>query len=392
LKKYCLLLGCIWLGHLSFAQDSSAVSIQHGNKGFQFTTPDNRFQLQLQSRLQFRYAYPSDQDPRTFDDIKSPNQQVFKVNRARLKIGGHAYQPYLKYYFEYELAQSNLLDYKIMIEKWRGFCIKVGQWKTDFNRERVISSGQQQMEERSILTRAFTLDRQQGIAFYGNIGKDNAANFSYWLSILTGAGRGATSNVNNELMYVGRLQWNCFGHQMLMEGSDTKIHTKAIGSIALAAATYQGPYTRFSQAGGGSLDYFPIGTPNQYHIQQYMVESALMFKGFSWQHESHLKRINDLQLSKTTQLFGNYVQAGYFLNQAFRWFPKPLELALRHAMYTPNRFTRQQWQQEYTIAANWFFHNHLNKLTAEITWFELEDKTIQQASGGRFRLQWDISF
>jgi phosphate-selective porin OprO/OprP len=383
----CLFVFCSRL----FSQDTSHVNVSYGEKGFRFTTSDNKYQLNFQSRLQFRYANPSDQDPLTFDDIKGPSQ-ILKINRARLKIGGHAYQPYLKYYFEYELAQSNLLDFKVMFEKWRGFRFKFGQWKTDYNRERVISSGQQQMVERSIITRPFTLDRQQGIAVYGNVGDESLANFSYWLSVLTGAGRGATTDPNNSLMYVGRLQWNFCGEEMIMEGSDTKIHNTPIGSLAFGAATFIGPYTRFSQAGGGSLDLFPLGTPSQYHINQYLVETAFMFKGFSWQHETHLKIIDDTQLDQTTSLAGNYIQAGYFFHQVFNWFPKPLEVAARHAAYTPNRAVKQQLQQEYSAAANWFFNSHLNKLTLEYTYFDLQDETVQQASGSRVRVQWDISF
>ena len=102
----------------SLAQDSSnLVSVKFGRKGFEFQTHDNRFLLQIQSRLQFRFATPGDQDPVTLDDFDEGNMRVFKINRARLKVGGHAFQPWLKYYWEYELSQSNLLDFRIMIEK-----------------------------------------------------------------------------------------------------------------------------------------------------------------------------------------------------------------------------------------------------------------------------------
>ena len=47
----------------------------------------------------------------------------------------------------------------MMIEKWDFFKIKIGQWKAYYNRERIISSGKQQMTDRSIITRPFTLDR-----------------------------------------------------------------------------------------------------------------------------------------------------------------------------------------------------------------------------------------
>ncbi|HLV39531.1 MAG TPA: hypothetical protein VKY47_08770, partial [Xanthomarina sp.] len=93
------------------------ITTEYTDKGFAFSTWDNNYLLHIESRLQFRFATPNDQNPLTLDDFYGDNQTTFKINRARLKIGGHAYQPWLKYYFEYELAQGNLLDFRIMIER-----------------------------------------------------------------------------------------------------------------------------------------------------------------------------------------------------------------------------------------------------------------------------------
>src|SRR6188474_24332 len=139
--------------------DSSQAKVRYGAKGFEIQTLDNRFLIQIQSRLQFRFATPEDQNPVTFDDFSDEKKKVFKINRARIKVGGHAFQPWLKYFWEYELAQTNLLDFRIMIEKWDWLSVKVGQWKVEYSRERFISSGEQQMVDRSVINRPFTLDR-----------------------------------------------------------------------------------------------------------------------------------------------------------------------------------------------------------------------------------------
>src|SRR5689334_8973455 len=99
-------------------KDSLAATVRYGSKGFEFRTADNRFLLQIQSRLQFRFSTPQDQDPLTYDDFQEGKHTVFKINRARLKVGGHAFKPWIKYYWEYELSQSNLLDFRVMFEKW----------------------------------------------------------------------------------------------------------------------------------------------------------------------------------------------------------------------------------------------------------------------------------
>jgi phosphate-selective porin len=286
--------------------DSSNASITYGEKGWQFSTADGKYMMQIQSRLQFRFASPFDTDPVTFEDYIDTDQHIFKINRARLKIGGIAFKKWLKFYWEYELAASVMLDFRLMIEKYSFLKLKVGQWKVQYSRERIISSGRQQLAERSIINRAFTIDRQQGISFYGHLQGGGIADFNYWLSILTGMGRGARENDDLHLMYMTRLQWSFLGKQVKFSGSDLEFSEDAAGILALAAVTNRSPYTRFSTAGGGQLTGFEEGETGQYRVYQSLLETAFKYKGFSWQQELHWKQINDLKNKTTTILLGNY--------------------------------------------------------------------------------------
>jgi len=362
-----------------------------GSKGFELRSRDGNFLIQIQPRVQIRYAYPRDQDPVTLEDFTGDPQHVFKVNRARLKIGGHAYRPWLSYFFEYELAASNLLDFRVMVERFAGLKLKVGQWKVHYNRERVISSGQQQLADRSLINRAFTLDRQQGLSLYGRLRGGGAADLSYWASVFTGMGRGARENDDKNLMWMGRLQWNVFGRVLPFTGSDIARRAKPEALIALAGVTNRSRYTRFSQDGGGQLTGFPDGQPGQYRVRQWVAETAFMYRGFAWQQEFHWKRIDDQVNTTTTTLIGNYAQVGYFLHEAVSDIPPQLELAVRHAFYNPNTALPDDLQQELSLAVNWFFRGHLNKLTAEASLFAFGEDVTDREDGWRFRLQWDIS-
>jgi len=242
----------------SFAQESDSTKstsdkketfLNHTSKGFILKSEDGKYEMQIGARLQLRFALPDDQDPITFADFRNQDQRIFKINRARLKVGGHAYQPWLKYYFEYELSRSLLLDYRVMIEKWPWLNFKAGQWKVEFTRERFISSGDQQLVDRSLLNRKFTVDRQQGVKVYGNLDGGGIANFNYWAALLTGMGRGATQNDDSKMMYFGRFQWNFLGREVPFSGGDLKISQKPAGIIAIAAVTNTSPYTRFSTSG-----------------------------------------------------------------------------------------------------------------------------------------------
>ena len=317
---------------------------------------------------------------------------MFKVNRARLKVGGHGYRPWFKYYFEYELASSNLLDFRVMVERFQGIRLKVGQWKVQYNRERVISSGSQQLADRSLINRAFTVDRQQGVSLYGRWQGGGAADFSYWASVFTGTGRSNKSNDDNHPMWMGMRRWNPFGRVLAFTGSDIAKRQQPEGSIGFGAVTNQSPYTRFSTAGGGQLEGFADGVPGQYRINQWMAETAFMYQGFAWQQEFHWKRINDNVNSTVTTLIGNYAQAGYFFNGLLPWVPRQLELAVRHAFYNPRLRQEDDIRQELSFAANWFFHGHLNKLTAEASVFRLGETEQTREEGWRLRLQWDVSF
>ncbi|WP_299163369.1 porin [uncultured Eudoraea sp.] len=371
-------------------QEDKKVNFTYGSKGFQMQTRDNRFLLHLESRFQFRFAYPNDEDPLNFDAVIS-DSPIFKINRARLKVGGNAFAPWLKYYWEYELGQGNLLDFRLMVEKWEFLKFKAGQWKTYYNRERVISSGKQQMMDRSILNRPFTIDRQQGISVYGRIFPKTLTDISYYFSVLTGAGRGSTQNDDSHLMYVGRLQWNFLGRELEMTGSDLDYHEKPTALLAFGALTNRSPYTRFSQSGGGQLNGFEEGIPGQYRVKQALIETAFMYRGFSWQQELHFKDISDKVNETNTELYGNYVQAGYFLNGLWKKIPKPLEVAGRYSFYVPNSTISSFKEEEYALAFNWFFAKHRNKLTTDITYFNIKTTNTDIPKGWRFRVQWDIS-
>lgn len=373
------------------AQQEPSIRFGHGSRGFEIGTADGNWLMQMQLRLQFRYAYPRDSDPITFDDFSNADQHLFKVNRSRVKIGGNAYQPWLKYYMEYELGGSALLDMRFMVEKSQALRLKVGQWKAQYSRERIISSGRQQMMERSIVNRAFTIDRQQGVSLYGRLKGSGALDFNYWASVFMGTGRGARENDDKALMWMFRGQWNFLGREVPFSGSDYEYHEKPAGVLAFATVTNRSPYTRFSTSGGGQLVGFDDGEPGQYRVNQWYQETAFKYKGFSWQQEFHRKEVRDRFNATSRTLVGAYFQAGYFFHYLFPAFPKPLELAGQFALYNPDIDASEDVLHEFSLAANWFFNGHANKLTTDITYFNYDYPGLITVDEWRFRLQWEVS-
>lgn len=361
-------------------------------KGLEIAAGEDFFKALINWRFQFRYNFSYDDDPRTDNQFDQGNDNAFRIRRARLKVAGHVYQPWTLFKFEYDWPSSNLLDFQFALEKYKEASLRVGQWKIDYNRERVDSSANQQFAERSIVNREFTVDRQIGAALYGHLFRGSLADSRYTVGVFTGAGINGGNNDDPEPMYLGRYQWNFLGRDLPFSQSDVEYHEKPAGSLAFAAATNQTNATRFSSSGGGNLDGFAAGTAGQYAIKQWMEETAFKYRGFSLQHEYHWKQIRNNAGGALTRMQGAYAQVGYFPHYLVPAVPKPLEVAFRYAFVDPNVRTASNHRREYTAALNWFIEGHWNKITLDATHFTLARAGLSDEREERVRLQWDISF
>ncbi len=386
------------------------VKASHGSSGFRLETRDGNWQTNLQWRAQLRYTNPYSGDPRQLSAFDAPSESTFEPRRLRMKIGGHGYQPWLKYYFEVDLqpnrdadgssasASARVIDWRIDLAKWDWGTLRVGQWKIDLNRERVDSSGRQQFVERSIANRVFTIDRQIGIQLRGHLFKNTPADLRYYAGVFNGEGRGVRNN-DTGMMYAGRLQWNFLGRDLGVRQTDVEYTELPTGSLAIGGATNEGSCTRWSSSGCGNLDGFTspaTAATNQFKIDQVVQEFAFKWRGFSVQQEYHRKTVKDQVAVTENDLTGGYFQSGYFFHNLLPAVPPPLELAVRYAFVDePNAVDRtfENEREELTVGANWFFSGHNNKLTFDYSHLTLDDGLVGRSeSDNRVRFQWDVSF
>jgi len=396
-------------------EEAVPVKASYGSKGFRLETRDGNWQTNLQWRFQGRLTHPTRGDPRQVDDFKAKEQTTFELRRVRMKIGGHGYKPWLKYYFEVDLqptrdtdddnvsTRARVIDWRIDLSKWEAIGLRVGQWKIDYNRERVDSSGRQQFVERSIVNRIFTIDRQMGVSLRGRLFNGTHADMRYYAGVFTGEGRGVQNDDNN-LMYAGRLQWNFLGRDLALRQTDVERTELPTGTLAFGGATHTGRCTRWSSSSCGNLDGFErpvLAEKGQFRVHQAVQELAFKWQGFSFQQEAHWKRVIDRSFASTdgrreSDFYGLYAQMGYFFNEVFDRFPEPLELAFRYAkVWEPNEIDvrLENERQEFTTAANWFFAGHNNKLTLDYSYLTLEDGGLRRkVHDNRVRFQWDVSF
>ncbi len=394
-------------------EEQIPVTASQESSGFRLETRDGNWRTDLQWRAQTRFTTPYRSDPRQVSSFNGEDQHNFEARRLRMKIGGHGFQPWLRYYFEVDLQPSRdvddssssssarVIDWRLDIAKYDWANIRLGQWKIDLNRERVDSSGRQQFVERSIANRVFTMDRQVGVQVRGHLFQDTPADMRYYAGVFNGEGK-SVNNTDDNLMYMGRLQWNFLGRDLSWRQTDVEFTEKPTGSIAIAGFTNEGACTRWSSSGCGNLDGFerPADaaelSPSLYKINQAVQEFAFKYRGFSAQQEYHRKRITNQVTGERHELTGGYAQAGYFFSNIFPSIPEPLELAVRYAYVNePNRtdLTFENKREELTIGANWFIAGHNNKITLDYSWLDLDDSLLfMEESDNRLRLQWDVSF
>lgn len=386
-------------------------AVSYGKNGFELKTENDRFSLAILNRIQARYAEPFDGDPRSLADLDR-DQNSFMIRRARTKLAGHAYEPWIKFYMQYDWAQPVLRDLSLTIDKYIWAQVRVGRGKVNYNNERVASSGSQQFVNRSIVNDVFTVDRQQGVEVKGNVFADSWYDLTYYFGVFTGLGIGERNNDDGSMMYSGRLQWNALGGEMKSSQSDVEFHEQPALNIAVAANSNRSRCTAFEtdsrscrrltdvNATGGARYRDPSnntadGAQNgQYEINQMMEEVHFKWKGFSLLQELHAKRIKDtLSNDQETKLLGGFVQAGYFPHYIMKFVPRGLEVAGRYAFVDMDTNRDNDKQTEFSAVINYFLEGHFNKLSLQYSRLTVESPLLQvEGSENRVWAQWDFSF
>lgn len=387
------------------------VSARYADHALRVESGDGNFAAKIQHRLQFRYALPFDQDPRSLSDLDEETSS-FMVRRARFKLEGHAFQPWLEWYLQYDWSQPVLRDVSLEVSRFEWLRVLVGRRKVMFNDERVASSGKQQFVNRSILNDLFTVDRQQGIQVLGRLFTNTPADLSYYAGVFAGRGVGERLNDDLHMMFSARLQWNALGGEMDFSQSDLELHPQPVLGLAAAVASNISDCTAFETDAQScrSLattrsDGTPFGDPaepgetsdGQFRADQFVAELRFKWRGIYAKHELHLKRVRDTQLEpgapgRETTLHGNVTQLGWLPHGLIAAVPAPLEIAARFASVDPARGVGGDWLTESSGVLNWFFAGHSNKLSLETSWLTVDERGASSRGQTRVRLQWDVSF
>ena len=183
---------------------------------------DSTFSMNISARMQFLTSSTwSESD----DSFGSPESN-FLVRRARLKFKGFAYSPKLTYKLELGLSNRDIsganqftsnapryiLDAYVRWNFYKNFTLQAGQGKLPGNIERVISSGDLAMVDRSLLNSKFNIDRDLGVQLRHHFKLSENFIVKEIFAISQGEGRNITAGNLGGHQYTGRVEVLPFGN------------------------------------------------------------------------------------------------------------------------------------------------------------------------------------
>ena len=232
--------------------------------GLVIESANGRFALATRLRAQFRYTLDA-------DTSTNKNSHSLQIRRARIVFGGHFWNRHNRFKTELALSpmdmafadgvphRTPILDWYLEFDYLRDLTVRVGQYKIPYNRQRVISSGDLQLVDRSIANAEFTLDRDLGIDLrsYDFLG---LGHLRYYAGVYMGEGRDQFEPSNLELMYLARVEVLPFGLFEDYAEVDFERSLRPRVSMGLAYAFVDGAVRDQGSLGavptdGGTTDY-----------------------------------------------------------------------------------------------------------------------------------------
>ena len=382
------------------AQEISDTSFGKGL--INFVAKDSSFSVKFAPRFQVRSMSSWNYDG---DQYGSPEHN-FIVRRARLKFDGFAYSPKLKYKIELGLSNRDIsganqfnrntpryiLDAVIMWNFAGNWELWAGQTKLPGNVERVVSSANLQLIDRSLLNSRFNIDRDLGIQLRHKTNLGGSFLMREKFSVSQGEGRNVTEGNEGGLQYTARLEFLPFG-TFKSKGdyfqSDLKREEKPKLMLGFTYNYNQNAVRERGFAG----DYMMRTDGSLYETDQTTIFADAMFKhnGFSFMGE-YAKRSADDEIATEVDGVtptGDIVLTGNALNlQAGYLFKSNYEIAARFTTVNYESVTGALPTTQYTLGLNKFIVGHKLKVQSDISYTTLDGNNDNIT----FRVGFDIHF
>lgn len=359
-------------------------------KGIVYENAASSFKLNVRFRMQNRITY-SDFDE---DDTKNTDSVDFAVRRLRLRFEGNALDPRLLYRFQFGFSRGDmdwdtnnypniLRDAMIGWKLNHKSTIWFGQGKLPSNRQRVISSGNQEFVDRSLLNQNFTLDRDLGLQFWQQIGDVRPL----WLKFAVTNGEGR-ANPNNSLAisYTGRAEWLPLGEfKDKGDYSEGDLAYEETPKFSIGAVYNLNKNTsRIGGQIGKTMDN------NQARdIKTVLADALLKYRGWAWSSEFAYREADNPVISADQSVYAGRA----FTSQLSYVLPNQYSPAVRWTKLWADEdiLSVEKDRTQYTLALTKYLQGHRVKLQGDATYERLENSLkVTSQDNWIFRIQMEL--
>ena len=401
MKTKLLIFGCISFFLFSVqAQETNAPAFGKGL--FNLVGKDSTWTMNIATRMQFLAIAEWSEDGNS--GYGDPEQN-FLIRRARLKFDGFAYSPKLKYKIELGLSNRDIsgaseftrntpryiLDAVVMWNFYGNFELWAGQTKLPGNIERVISSGNLQQVDRSLVNSRFNIDRDVGFQLRHHFNLSENFLIREKFAFSQGEGRNVTEGNLGGHQYTGRLEFLPFGKFQSSgdySGSDLKREAKPklmfavnydINKDAVKTRSNLGSYMRND-----------VGL-YETTINTFFFDGMFKYNGFSFMWE-YADRDADDPIAKNSDgtATGAIVQVGNGLNlQSGYLFKSNWEVSGRYTnIKLDENITGVSPQTQYTLGLSKYIVGHKLKVQTDLSYLSNDGGSDELM----YRLQLDVHF
>jgi len=400
MKKFIYLCIASCFSTLVVAQE--VVQNSFGNGFYNVIAADSSYSMKLAARMQSLYI--ADWDVNDSEGIHNGGSQ-FLIRRARLKFGGFVFNPKVTYKLELGLSNKDLgkvddrnnnapkmiLDAVVKWNFYKNFTLWAGQTKLPGNRERVVSSANLQLVDRSLLNKNFNIDRDMGVQLrhHFTIGKNFIVKES--LAMSQGEGRNVVQDNLGGYQWTGRVEVLPFG-KFKGDYSGGALRREESPKLAIGA-TYDFNNAVKDKSNQGSYMLIDDGASYfQTTVNSIFVDAMFKYHGFSLMAEfANRDSEFPIALNSDDSETGDVVQVGNGLNLMSGYlFNNNIELTGRYtAVALDKTITGKDLQTQYTLGVSKYFKGHKLKVQSDISYLTLENNGT---SGLMCRMQLDVHF
>lgn len=341
-------------------------------KGFELSTADKRFSITLGAWLQARYTWRGLPDADDRHDVE--------LARARFIVSGNLFGEDTRYMLEMGLAPGELdrgpltvdgevsgqdalrggplLNTFIEFRQLADLRARIGQYKVPFSRQQLVVEPELADIERTVVDATFNFGRDIGVDLYS----DDLFELDllrYHLGIYGGEGRNAWSGTlgagDEGFLYNARLELLPFG--VFEEYTEVDFARQEQPRLSIGAAY---AFLQSDATSPLALRYLALIFPSpdpavaDFNAHNVTADFMLFWSGLSLQSAFHWRKVTELPGGKDA--IGFMVAANYLLGAI------PLAPGASFALVRAIDDSPQRDENELTIFAGYYFHEHRLKL------------------------------